>query len=158
MKKLIVVLIAVFATNAYADRIACTTRFVNVRTDKDPSKYKICGAVSVQRAFDNGVKYRMQPRSCKEFNVEFFSIRKGDDPKFTSYCDTISAKNCYLVRISDTTEHQGLVGFSSHMVFPGIAAVPAAFSLNASAMGHHSGPMVGLGRIVRMDLRCRKYR
>jgi hypothetical protein len=155
MKTLVVLLIALLAANAYADRIACTTRFANVRIDK-PAKDKLCGAVVVDRAADNGIKYGRKPRLCKDFEVEFFSIREGGDPKFRQYCRTISARNCYVIGIRDNAFHQGIGGLSSFMVFPGIDAVPAVFNLNASGFAHHTGPTVGPGRHVRLDLSCRK--
>ncbi len=155
MKTFIILLITLFAANAYAARIDCTTRFVNVKAGKPPTA-KICGAVSVERASDNGVKYRKQPRSCQNLQVELFSIRKGNDARFTRFCDTIQAKNCYMIGIHDTESHQGIDGLSSFIVFPSITAVPAVFNLNASRTGHHAGPTVELGRLVRLDLACRQ--
>ncbi|MEJ2378785.1 MAG: hypothetical protein P8Y71_26515 [Pseudolabrys sp.] len=157
MKRLGVLLIALFAANAYAETIACTTRFVNERIGKPPNE-KLCGAVRVDRVSDNGVKYRKQPRFCKNIDVDFFSIREGDAPKFSKFCQTISARQCYMVGIRDKEFHQGIGGLSSFMVFPGIASVPSAFNLNATGYGHHTGPIVGVGRFVRLDLSCRKRR
>lgn len=155
MKKLIIPLMALFAANVYAAKIDCTTHFVNVRTDQAPNA-KTCGAVSVDRIADHGIKYRRQPRFCKDIDVEFFSIRKGDDPKFGKFCDTIFAKQCYMIGIRDKAFHQGIGGLSSYMVFSGIDAVPAVFNLNATGFGHHTGSTVGVGRFVRLDLSCRK--
>lgn len=155
MKTLLALLVTLFAVNAYADKIDCTTRFYNVKTNQAPVQ-KICGAVSVDKALDNGVKYRKQPHQCEKFDVEFFSIREGDDSKFTTFCDEIFSKNCYMVRIHDNGRHQGIGGLSSHIVFSSIGAMPAIFNLSASGTGYHTGASVGVGRLVRMDLSCRK--
>jgi hypothetical protein len=155
MKKLIVLLAALFTANAYAHTFACTTRFVNAKIGKTPNA-KICGAVNVDRVSDNGVKYRKQPRSCKNIDVDFFSIRQGDAPKFSEICQTIFAKNCYMVRIRDKDFHQGIGGLSSFMAFPSVDSIPTTFNLNATGYGHHTGPVVGVGRFVRLDLSCRK--
>jgi len=144
-----------FTVNAYADRIACTTRFLNMKTDGNP-KVKICGAVTLENARDNGVKYRKRPRLCDNFVVEFLSIREKDEPKFTAHCDTIFTKNCYVVGIRDNASHQGLGGLSSSIVFPSIQTMPSVFNLHAGGVGHHTGIGAGTGRLVRMDLSCRK--
>lgn len=155
MKALLTVLIMLFTVNVYADKIACTTRFLNVKTDKTP-KVKICGAVSVENARDNGIKYRRHPRFCDKFTVEFFSVRQGNEPKFTSYCDKIFTKNCYVVGIRDNASREGMGNLSSHIVFSSISTMPAVFNLNAGGVGHHTGIGAGTGRLVRMDLSCRK--
>jgi len=155
MKKLIALLATLLTANAYAGSIACTTRFVNAKIGTTPNA-KVCGAVSVDRVSDNGVKYRRQPSACKNVEVEFFSIRQGDDPKFGEVCQTILAKNCYMVRIRDKDFHQGIGGLSSFMAFPNTDSIPATFNLNATGYGHHTGPKVGVGRFVRLDLSCRR--
>ena len=155
MKTLMVLLLALVTANAYAATIACTTRFVNAKIGTTPNP-KICGAVKVDRVADNGVKYRKQPRNCKKVDVEFFSIRQGDAPKFREFCETIFSKNCYMVRIHDKDFHQGIGGLSSFMVFPSVDSIPTTFNLNAAGYGHHTGATVGVGQFVRLDLSCRK--
>lgn len=155
MKKLIVLSLALFATNAYAARLACTTRFVNSQIGSPPHA-KVCGAVSAEKVADNGAKYRKRPRFCKNINVDFFSIRAGDREKFSKFCKTIFAKSCYMVEIRDTEFHQGIGGLSSFMVFPSVDSIPVTFNLNATGYGHHTGPLVGVGRFVSLDLACRK--
>jgi hypothetical protein len=154
MKVLVTLIITLLSANIYAERIACTTRFLNMKTSGNPN-VKICGAVTLEKAFDNGVKYRKKPRFCNKFVVDFFSIRKGDQPKFTVYCDKIFKKNCYMVRIRDDASRQGMGHLSSHIVFSSIKTMPTIFNLNASGVGHKKG-MPGPGRLVRMDLSCRK--
>ncbi len=155
MKSLVTLMIALFATAAYADKIDCTTRFMNIRTDQSPNT-KVCGAVSLDRAFDDGIKYRRQPRACEKLEVEFFSIRASDDVRFTTYCDEINSKNCYMIGIRDTDSHQGIARLYSHMVFSSINAVPTIFNLHASGIGHSTGSVVKPGRLVNVDLSCRK--
>jgi len=155
MKLLITLLITLFATGAYADKIDCTTKFLNMRTDQNPN-VKICGAVNLDKAFDDGIKYRRQPRNCDKFEVEFFSIREGDDAKFTVYCDEIHSKNCYMVGIRDKDSHQGIGHLSSHIVFSSINAMPTIFNLHASGIGHNTSVAVKPGRLVNLDLSCRK--
>lgn len=155
MKALPMLLISLFAANAYGATLECTTRFTNVKTSSTPQA-KVCGAISQDRLSDNGVKYEREPRLCKDFKVNFFSIRKGDAPKFTKYCETIFATSCYMVGIHDHKGYQGLAGLDSYIVFPGIDAVPASFSVNAHAVAHHHGRGVGEGRIVELSLSCRK--
>lgn len=154
MKALITLLITLFSVTAFADKIDCTTRFLNMRTDKNPH-VKICGAVSIDKAFDNGIKYRKKPRFCNKFVVEFMSIRKGDKPNFTTYCDSIFSKNCYVVRIHDDSSREGMGNLSSHIVFSSIKTIPTVFNLGAGGVGHKKG-LPGPGRLVRMNLSCRK--
>ena len=154
MKTFITLLLALFTVTAYAEKLSCTTRFLNMKTDKSPN-VKICGAVTLDKAFDNGIKYRKKPRFCNKFVVEFMSIRKGNESKFTSYCDTIFTKNCYVVRIHDDASREGMGHLSSHIVFSSIKTMPAIFNLNAGGIGHKKG-MPGPGRLVRMNLSCRK--
>jgi len=154
MKTLPVLLIGLFAANAYGATLECTTRLTKVKISPSPVP-KVCGAIKQDRLSDNGVKYERQPRRCKEFKVDFFSIRKGDAPKFTKYCDTIFAKSCYMVRIHDHRGYQGLHGLESYTVFPSIDAVPASFSVNAHAVLQGSG--ISVGRIVELSLSCRKH-
>jgi hypothetical protein len=125
-----------------------------MKTDGNP-KVKICGAVTLDKAFDNGIKYRKKPRFCDKFVVEFFSIRKGDESKFTGFCDQIFAKNCYMVRIKDNASREGMGHLSSHIVFSSIKTMPTIFNLSASGLGHKRG-MPGPGRLVKMNLSCRK--
>jgi hypothetical protein len=153
MKILITVITCLFTVNAFAARIDCTTRMTKGRTDKTP-KVTICGAVG-ENIKNNGIKYRRIPRSCEKFSVEFFSIRRGDDQKFSSYCDNIGQKNCYMVGIRDTTSRQGMAWLSSYMVFSSVEAIPASFSLGASGTGHKQGLPPGPGTSVRLDLSCR---
>ena len=155
MKTIIAVIITLFAVNASAEKISCTTRFLNVRTDKTP-KVDICGAVTVENAHDNGIKYRRHPRNCSKFDVEFFSVRQGGDPKFAHYCDQIFTRNCYVVGIRDNASREGMGNLSSYIVFSSIKTMPAVFNLNAGGVGHHTGLGAGPGRLVRMDLSCRK--
>jgi len=156
MKTLPLLLVGLLTANAYGATLECTTRFTNVKTSSSPVP-KVCGAISQDRLSDNGVKYERQPRRCKEFKVDFFSIRKGDAPRFTKYCETIFTKSCYMVRIYDHKGYQGLAGLESYTVFPSIDAVPASFSVNAHAVAHHHGAGVGVGRIVELSLSCRKH-
>lgn len=79
-------------------------------------------------------------------------------PKLSQFCQPISAKSCYMVRIGDKDFHQGIGGLSSFMVFPGFDSIPATFNLNASGYGRHTGPKAGVGRFVRLDINCRKTR
>ena len=155
MKALITILFALITVSAHAEKISCTTRFLNMKTDANP-KVKICGAVSVDNARDNNIKYRRRPRFCNKFIVEFFSIREGGDPKFAGYCDKIFTKNCYVVGIRDDASRAGMGGLSSHIVFSSIKTMPTVFNLNAGGVGHHTGLGAGPGRLVRMDLSCRK--
>lgn len=157
MKALIVFFVALFGANvALADRIACTTRFLNIKTSKG-GKVKICGAVALENARDNGIKYRKRPRFCNKFLVEFMSVRQGNESKFTQYCDKIFQKNCYVIKIKDDASREGVGGLSSHMVFASVKTIPTIFSLNAGAVGHKTGG-VGTGRLVRMNLSCRVTR
>lgn len=156
MKTLPVLLVGLLAANAYGATLECTTRFTNVKTSSTPVA-KVCGAITQDRLSDNGVKYERQPRQCKDFKVDFWSIRQGDAPKFTKYCETIFAKSCYMVGIHDHKGYQGLGGIDSYIVFPSIDAVPASFSVNAHAIAHHNGPVVGVGRVVELNLSCRKH-
>lgn len=153
MKSLIVVIAGLFAVNAFAARIDCTTRMTKGRTDKAP-KVTWCGAVGENIA-NNGIKYRRTPKSCDKLMVELFSIRNGDDKKFTAYCDDIGQKNCYLVGIRDTASREGMLGLSSYMVFSSVDAIPANFNLAAYGIGHKHGAVPGPGTMVRLDLACR---
>lgn len=155
MRSLVALLLILFTAIAHAEKIDCTTKFLNFRTDQSPNA-KLCGAVSLDRAFDDGVKYRKQPRLCDKFDVEFFSIRAGDEPKFTTYCDEIHSKSCYMVGIRDNDSHQGIGNLSSHVVFSSIAAMPTTFSLNAHGVGHNTSAVTRPGRIVEINLSCRK--
>ena len=154
MKIFITLLLALFTVSAYAEKLSCTTRFLNMKTNKGP-KVKICGRVTLEKAFDNGIKYRKKPRFCNKFVVEFMSVRKGNESKFTSYCDKIFTKNCYVVRIHDDASREGLGHLSSHIVFSSIKTMPTIFNLNASGLGHNRG-LPDAGRLVRMNLSCRK--
>lgn len=156
MKTLVALVITLFTVNAFAERIACTTRFINVRTNKSP-KVKICGAVSVNRALDNGIKYRRRPRFCNKFIVEFLSVRNRDKSRFTSYCKKIFTRSCYVVKIRDNASRMGMASLSAHIVFSSVKTMPTIFNLNAAGVGHKRG-MPGPGRLVRMDLSCRKSR
>lgn len=153
MKSLISVIACLFAVNAFAARIDCTTKMTKGRTDKTP-KVTWCGAVG-EIIRNNGIKYRRIPKSCDKFTVELFSIRHGDDKKFTHYCDKIGQKDCYVVGIRDDASRQGMAGLSSHMVFTSVDAIPARFNLGASGVGHKRGVMPGPGTIVWLDLNCR---
>lgn len=155
MKSLLTILATLFSVNVFAEQIDCTTRFLNMKTDGKP-KTKVCGAVKLENARDNGIKYRKRPRFCDKFVVEFFSVRAGDEPRFTSHCDTIFSKNCYVVGIRDNASHEGLGGLSSSIVFSSIKTMPTVFNLHAGGVGHHTGIGAGTGRLVRMDLSCRK--
>ena len=92
MKISVMLLLSLFALNIFAQDIACTTRLMKGRTDKNPG-VTYCGAVDV-KAFDNGMKYRRHTKFCKKFTVEFLSIKSTDESKFTFYCNKIFAKNC----------------------------------------------------------------
>ncbi len=153
MKSLIVLTLCLFAANAYAVRIDCTTKMTKGRTDKTP-KVTWCGAVA-ENISDNGIKYRRIPKSCDKFTVEMFSIRKGDDAKFTTYCEKIAQKDCYLVRIYDNASRGGMNRLSSHIVFSSVKTMPTNFSLGASGLGHKQGLPPGPGTIVWLDLNCR---
>lgn len=153
MKMLSILLLSLFTLSAFARDIACTTKIFKGRTDKTPST-TICGAVEV-KAFDNGIKYRRQPRFCKKFSVEFFSIKSSDERKFSYYCDKIFAKNCYMIGIRDAATRQGMGGLSSHMVFPSVSEIPATFNLGASGVGHKRGAIPGPGTLARINLSCR---
>jgi len=153
MKSLIVIIASLFAVNAFAARIDCTTRMTKGRTDKTP-KVTICGAVG-ENIKNNNIKYRRRPKSCDKLIVELFSIRGENDIKFTHYCDKIGQKNCYVVGIRDTASRQGMAGLASHMVFSSVDAIPANFSLGASGVGHQHGATPGPGTMVRLDLNCR---
>jgi len=155
MKAIVAVVLALFTVSAAAEKISCTTRFLNMRTDKSPN-VKICGAVSVENARDNGIKYRRHPRNCSKFTVEFFSVRQGDESKFTGHCDKIFTKNCYVVGIRDNASREGMGNLSSSIVFSSIKTMPTVFNLSAGGVGHHTGIGAGPGRLVRMDLSCRK--
>jgi len=155
MKALVTLLIVLFSVNAYAEKISCATRFLNMKTDSNP-KVKICGAVTVENARDNGVKYRKRPRFCDKFIVEFFSVRQGNEARFTSYCDKIQSKNCYVVGVHDDASRQGMGNLSSYIVFSSIKTMPAVFNLTARGVGHKTGAIPGPGRLVNMDLSCRK--
>ena len=150
----IALLILLFSCNAFAERIACTTRLINTKTDKTP-KVKICGAVSLDRILDNGIKYRRIPRFCKKFVIEFFSVRRGDKSQFVSYCKKIHSQTCYVIKIRDNASREGMGQLSSHMVFSSVKTMPEIFSLNAGGVGHKTGVMPGPGRMVRMNLSCR---
>lgn len=153
MRILIVVIASLVAVNAFAARIDCTTKMTKGRTDKTP-KVAWCGAIG-ENISNNGIKYRRIPKSCDKFTVELFSIRQGDDKKFTAYCDEIGQKNCYLVGIRDNASRQGMLGLSSNMVFTSVEAIPANFSLGAYGIGHKHGAVPGPGTMVRLDLNCR---
>ena len=153
MRKLIIVIGCMFAFNVYAARIDCTTRMTKGRTDKTP-EVTWCGAVA-ETIRNNGIKYRRRPKSCGKLIVELFSIRGENDKKFSHYCDKIRQKNCYVVGIRDSGSTQGMGGLASHMVFAGVDAIPANFSLGAAGIGHKHGITPGPGTIVRLDLNCR---
>jgi hypothetical protein len=154
MKIFIALILGLFTVSVFAERLSCTTRFLNIKTSKG-GKAKICGAVTVPRALDNGIKYRKRPRFCKKFIVEFFSIRERDESKFTVYCKSIFTKNCYMVRVHDDDSHEGLAQLSAHVVFASIKTMPTIFSLNTGALGRKRG-LPGPGRLVRLYLSCRK--
>jgi hypothetical protein len=156
MKTFSMLLISLFAANVYGATLQCTTRLTNVSTGSTHAGAKVCGAISQGRLSDNGVKYEHEPRLCKEFKVDFFSIRKGDPPKFTKYCETISAKSCFMIRVHDHKNHQGLGGLESYIVFHDIDAVPTVFSVNARAIARPTRIHVSVGRVVELSLRCRK--
>lgn len=153
MKMLAILFLSLFAISAFARNINCTTKLVKGRTNKTPS-VTWCGAVEV-KAFDNGIKYQRQPRFCKKFSVEFFSIKSTDESKFTYYCDKIQSRNCYMIRIKDAASRQGMGNLSSHLVFPSVAKIPTVFNLGASGIGHKRGAIPGPGAISRIDLNCR---
>ena len=84
------------------------------------------------------------------------SIREKDEAKFTTYCDSIFSKNCYVVRIHDDASREGMGNLSSHIVFSSVKTMPTVFNLSAGGVGHHTGAMPAPGRLVRMNLSCRK--
>lgn len=158
MKALVTLLLSLYAVGVYADKLDCITKFVNVRTDQ-PTTAKHCGAVSLDRAFDDGIKYRKQPAMCDKIDVEFFSIRQSDQAKFTTYCDEINSKNCYMIGIRENDSHLGIGNLAAHVVFPSMSSIPPIFSVKAHGIGHSNDRIkVQLGRIVELTLSCRKSR
>ena len=153
MKIMTSIILSLFALNAFGRDIDCTTRLMQGRTDQTP-KAIVCGAVKVE-AYDNGIKYRRQPRFCKKISVEFFSVRSTDERKFAYHCDKIFSENCYVIGIRDTSSHQGMGGLASHMVFTRVDKIPAVFNLGASGIGRKRGAIPGPGTIARIDLSCR---
>lgn len=155
-KVLVLVLVALFATDAYAEKVACTT-WMTIWEGASKPKPKVCGAVSADNVRDNGVKYRRRPRFCNKFEVEFSSIRKGDEPRLTALCGRSLAPNCYIVRIRDRASRQGMGHLSSYAVFPSIKEMPTQFGIAASGMGHNTKPLrPKLAKRVHIELSCRK--
>lgn len=151
MKILVVLLIGFFISGAFAREIDCTTKTYNQRTDGQPT-IKWCGAIEVM-AYDNGIKYRKTPRFCDKYQVEFFSIKKGDK-KFSYYCEKIRTDDCYVIGIHDDASRMGMHGLSSFIVFRNVNEIPMYFTLGAGGIGHKTGAIPGPGRMYRMDLNC----
>ena len=157
-KTIVAVLVTLFAADAHAEKIACTTG-LTVWEGASKPKPKICGAVSVDAVRDNGVKYRRKPRFCNDFVVEFLSIRKGDKPDLTALCGRSHAPNCYVVRIRDEAKRQGMGYLTGYAVFPSIQLMPTQFSFGASGVGYNTKPLKPkLAKRAHIELSCRKTR
>ncbi len=153
-KSIVLVLVGLFAVDAYADKIDCTTS-LTVWEDASKPNPKLCGAVSVINLGDNGVKYRRKPRLCKDLVVEFLSIRKGDEPALMELCGR--SQSCFVVRIRDEARHQGMGNLSSYAMFASYRDLPITFSLGADGVGYNQKPLKAkLAKRAHLELSCRK--
>jgi hypothetical protein len=156
-KAFVLIVLTLFAADAYADKLACTTGLTLWKGAVKP-KPKICGAVSANDVKDDGVKTRRRPRFCKDYTVEFMSIRKGDKPGLRALCGR-NVPSCYVIRISDSGKRQGMTSLSSYLVFANVQSIPTRFGLGAGGVGYKSKLLQPtLARRVQLDLSCRKTR
>ena len=152
MKSLILILSVISLSSVSAKTITCATQLSSVKAG-DPQRPKICGAVKVN-ADNDGLKRRRIPRFCKNIRVDFFSVKPGDEARFTNTCDKIRTPGCYVVKVHNTQSHQGLSGLYAEFVVPSVGYLPVSFNLSASAVGKKTGINIGAGKHVHLDMKC----